>query len=481
MQFLNDEYTLNIDKLANRQQIANIRDLILDAPTPFSIGISGRWGSGKSSIMKYLMASLGGKPIKHKLNFEEIALEEESDFKKVFENYCNSPDEKKEFNKRNIHTIWFNPWENETHQEPMVALLQAIHHHFSFFASNKQRATKLMNVTFKAGLDMLEHLKLAKFNTVQTIGEKYEQENFQYIDRTQKFKFIFQEAIETLLKQGNAKINDTARIVIFVDDLDRCEDTTVAKLLKEIKQYLATKRCIFVFGYDRHHIEKSLSLTQTKTSKETRAYLEKLFQSTFYITAPSKEQLQAFTKKHIEEYRFIPEAYRERFADFIASIIDPNPRRIKNFLMAIYFHIHGCNVAQDADDAYDLETLEKLALIAYLKLFYESVYSVLENQPELKETLINALNNNNIFDITSKQEYYFKLEFKNHLTTTDPYQDVLNSSEEHNTNFAIEYKKEFEEKFLGEIYEMQGKHKSFSTFSKTFFEHFQDESIEPYL
>ncbi|MDQ7083419.1 MAG: P-loop NTPase fold protein [Sulfurovum sp.] len=48
---------------------------------------------------------------------------------------------------------------------------------------------------------------------------------------------------------------EESRVILFIDDLDRCEDATIATLLKEIKQYLSTKYCIFVFGYDRQHIE----------------------------------------------------------------------------------------------------------------------------------------------------------------------------------------------------------------------------------
>ena len=328
-------------------------------------------------------------------------------------------------------------------------------------------------------------------SNIKDIGEKYEYDNFQYMDRSQKFKFIFHEAIEILL-QKDMKIVDDSKLVIFIDDLDRCEDETIAKLLKEIKQYLSTKRCIFVFGYDRHHIEKSLSATATKTSKETRAYLEKLFQATFYIKEPQEKQLIEFTRDIIKPYPFVDSRELEEFTAFISSIIDPNPRRIKNFLMAIYFHIASSSDYGN-NPRVTFSNLKRLALIAYLKLFYESVYSVLENQSELMSTLLGALSNNNIFDVTDEREYYFKLEFKNHLNLTqNNLDDVLNDDlqaykeSESKNKFIdkIEYKKDFEEKFLSEVYEMQGKHKSFSRFVDEFslnFGSLQTDEIKKYL
>lgn len=474
MKFLNDEYTLKIDSLAEISQIDKIRDLILEAPTPFSIGISGRWGSGKTSVMKYLMASLGGQPIKHRLNFKEKTMEEEGKFQDILTKHLTTERERKEFTEKNIHTIWFNPWENESHQEPMVGLLQAIHHHFSVYASSSKEIKKIASVTIQAGLDMLGSLKKLGRNAgtnIKNIGEQYEHDNFQYIDRNQKFKFIFEEAIEILLQNSMEIISKDERIVIFIDDLDRCEDETIARLLKEIKQYLSTKRCIFVFGYDRHHIEKSLANIETKTAKETRAYLEKLFQATFYIKEASDDKLKMFIQNIVADYGFVNESDQAIFSIFISNIIDSNPRRVKNYLIKLYLHVKSSSNFGNAR-IIDMDNLKKLALIAYLKLFYESVYSVLENNPIFLKDLIAVCQNRKIFDVTNQREYFFYLEMTSHL------HDI--NIEEYSKK--IEHTKAYEDKFLSEVYEMQGKHKSFENYMNEFVEIFTEEQeVEKYL
>ena len=473
MKFLNDEYTLDIEQLADKNQINKIRELILDAPTPFSIGISGRWGSGKTSIMKYLMASLGGEPISHQLNSKSNENEEKEDFHKIFKKFYSNQSERKKFKNKNLHAIWFNPWENESHHEPMVGLLHAITHHFSFFEYTIQKGGKLASVSIQSSLDMLGSLtKLGKNvgTNIKNIGEKYEHENFQYIDRSQRFKFVFHEAIEKLLQVGMDTIDDDARIVIFIDDLDRCEDETIEKLLKEIKQYLSTKRCIFVFGYDRHHIEKSISSVSTKSSKETRAYLEKLFQATFYLKESNSENLEKFILKTVKNYSFVNRSEQKEFTTFIASIIDSNPRRIKTFLMAIYFHISSSSDF-GSSSSITLINLKKLALITYLKLFYESVYAALENQPFLLKDLWNVCKERRVVDALNQREYFFYLEFKSHLHSIDTIK-----------RDDIESSKEYENKFVAEVSEMQGKHKSFENYMNQVVELFESEpSIEKYL
>lgn len=490
MKFLNDEYTLDINALGYKKQVDTVRDLILKAETPFSIGISGRWGSGKTSVMKYLMASLGGKPLQHRLEYQTKIIKEQKDFIYIYNDYKEQKD--CEF----IQTIWFNPWEHENSEEPFVELLKEIKNHFTMLLTT-EKSKKIISTSIQAGLDMLgSYLKLGKnqATNAKNIGEKYEYENFEYTTRNQRFKLIFQDTIEKLLATKKVKneylAEDKARLIIFIDDLDRCEDDTIAKLLKEIKQYLTTKRCIFVFGYDRHHIEKSLSKTETKTNKETRAYLEKLFQTTFYIKEPKEDYLKSFVKNIINNFNIINVSFFDDLTNFIISIIDSNPRRLKSFLTTLYFHIKSSELS---DSSYiDIKDLQKLTLIAYLKLFYESVYTALENQPKLLNDLVNAINGKKFFDnVIDEKEYYFKLEFKNHLNILgENLEDMILDSdsqideEEKNFKDKIEYSTEFEEKFLNEIYEMQGKHKSFANFSNKFVNHFQNieiEELENYL
>jgi ABC-type dipeptide/oligopeptide/nickel transport system ATPase component len=503
MDFLNDEYTLDINDLGYKKQVDVIRELIIDADTPFSIGISGRWGSGKTSLMKYLMASLGGQPSKQRINFQTSILEREKEdkFKAIAMSY-NSNNKNNGGNKgnseKNIHAIWFNPWENESHQEPMVGLLQEIYNHFSFVTESKKNGTKNLSIGLQAGLNMLGScLKLGSNlgTNIKDIKNKYNYDNFEYIDRNQKLKFIFQEAIKTLLTDysNENELSAKARIVIFIDDLDRCEDDTVTNLLKEIKQYLSTKRCMFVFGYDRHHIEKSLSKMETKTSKETKAYLEKLFQATFYIKEPREEYLIKFVRTIVEKYKVIGDKITQNqknsdeitqdqknideFVSFIISIVAANPRRLKSYINAIYFHIKNTDSQPE-----NLNDYKKLALIAYLKIFYESVYSALENEPKLLPSLLAAISNTNIFNVSGKTEYYFQLEFKNHLSAEKITSNIATDQTEDQFIDRIDYSQKFEEKFLSEVYEMQGKHRNFSKFLFEFYSHFnQEKELKKYL
>jgi putative protein kinase ArgK-like GTPase of G3E family len=46
------------DILETKRYAESLKDTILNAPTPFNIGLYGEWGSGKSSIIKTAQAQL---------------------------------------------------------------------------------------------------------------------------------------------------------------------------------------------------------------------------------------------------------------------------------------------------------------------------------------------------------------------------------------------------------------------------------------
>jgi len=464
MKFLNDNYTLEIDDLGYKAQAVQIRNLLLNAETPFSMGISGRWGSGKTSLMRYLMASVGGQSAAYRIKYQKESFSER--------NYGNILGEyEKDF--EHVHAIWFNPWEYEDHKEPLVGLLQEIHHHFSMISQGVNEVKKLSQVSVMAGLDLLGSLiQLGKGagSKTQALGEKYEYDHFDYMDRGQRFKLFFRESIKKLLTtkvRKKERLEGKARIIIFIDDLDRCEEATTAKLLKEIKQYLSTEHCLFVFGMDRYHIEKSLACTSAKSTTEARSYLEKLFQSTFYLRAPREEKLQEFLTSLTSEYPFVLEEDKGELTQFIIKILDPIPRKLKGFINALYFHVMGSLLYQEGETI-PLEDLKKLVLICYLKSFHEGVYGVLENSSDFLKSILGVFQQRDRFKCETHPDYFAYLELRSHIQSITP-QSLVND-ELKKEEFANDLAKE--KKFLAEVYDLQAKHKTIENYMDEFVEAF---------
>jgi len=486
--FSNDEFTCEIDALGYRSQADTLRKLIICCETPYAVGISGRWGSGKTSMMKYLMASLGGKPLSHRLQYQSDLISnavEDKQFEAVLTQLVAEGVSTDSI--RHIVPIWFNPWEHENQDEPFVELLREIHHFFSSTALLGQ-VGKVAATIIRAGLDILGNfLKVGKnpASHIQDLGEQHEYTHFTYTHRSQQFKLLFQTAVKNLLTgvAGLGGVLDAnARLVIFIDDLDRCEEAVIGRLLKDIKQHLSTQHCVFVFGYDRHHIEKSLCQNTDRSLKESRSYLEKLFQSTVYLKQPTEQKLTTYIQHQLNpthsEIDFVADWETEALSIFLLGILDPNPRRIKAFFTSFYLHVKT-NDTFAHEEVIALDHLKKFALLTYLKLFYEPVYAALENDVTILNALIAVFQTGNDVTLDSYPQCFVYLEVLGHLSAKNV---VLEDEQRH----KILQDAASEQKFLTEVHEMQGKHKSFRTLKQQFLDCFLDmndspERIRPYL
>lgn len=395
VKMLNDEWTLN-DKLGHNLIVENVIKTIEKIEPPFTLGIYGGWGSGKTSIMKQIYYKVGGEtksylfPFNDTPEVEEINAENIKLIKRI----------QGERNRKKYQAVWFNPWKHELETNPILGLLHEIREHFSLYNKTKDKATKLLDVTVRSGFDILastiKELTKIEFSpaNITKYGENYENNNFETKSSTQNFRLIFESAIRKMLKgETNPKL------IIFIDDLDRCTDEKIIKLLEGIKLYLSTSNCIFIFGMDQNNVIKAL-----KNSNIHEEYLDKLFQSV--IRVPASTKYQDFIITNIIKHYFLNELYsktaQEEFSILITDIIEKNPRKIKNFANSLKFYWEI-----KTDPTLDLKTF---TLFHYLRIHYENIFGILEREHTLFQSLINVCKNESP---STKIENYFSNLLKN--------------------------------------------------------------------
>ena len=92
------------------------------------------------------------------------------------------------------------------------------------------------------------------------------------------------------------------RIVLYVDDLDRCPYPKVAEVLQAVHLLLALDLFVVVVGVDSRWLEKSLAAYYRDTLDSPEDYLEKIFQIPFRLQPMREkgyEQLVADLTKHV--------------------------------------------------------------------------------------------------------------------------------------------------------------------------------------
>ena len=304
---------------------------------------------------------------------------------------------KRELNKQTTNeAVWYNPWQHQFEEEPILGLLHEIRENFNLFTKTTFEAKKLADVTIRSGLDILTGIikELTKMkiepDKIEKYGTKYERENFEIKSSSHRFRLIFEQAVGKLIGENN-------KLVIFIDDLDRCSDDNILKLLEGIKLYLSTGNCIFVFGMDQRNVERALE--KKNIHKE---YLDKLFQS--IIRIPLSNKYNIFIQTIIKDY--FPRTSHSDLIKMLVEILEKNPRKVKNFLNSLraYWEMR--------DQGDDLK-IEIVTLFHYLRIFYEPIFSILERNPRYIEQLNNICRKESP---NQKIEHFFNDYLKNPIT-----------------------------------------------------------------
>ena len=379
--YSNDEWTL-VDTLGYGPFIQQLLGLIEKAQPPFSIGIYGGWGTGKTSIMRQLFFRTGGRISSVLLPLSEDPVKEHLDPRTI--------ERITEFrgNNTKMRAVWFNPWQHQFDNDPIIGLLHEIRENFDLFSQVGEEAKKLADVSVRGGLDILSSIikSLTKVQVdpgkLEQYGEKYEAKQFAVKSSSQRFRLLFEKAIEKLL---GGKDGEQKTLVVYIDDLDRCTDTNTIKLIEGIKLYLATSNCVFVFGMDQVNVLRALEHHQIH-----KDYLDKLFQS--IIRIPLSKNYPALIREIVANY--FPDEGTAGLTELLTDILEKNPRKVKNFLNSFRSYWELLNLP--ADDASDQPRLkiETAALFHYLRIYCEPVFTVLERHPDYIKALSNVCQNN---------------------------------------------------------------------------------------
>ncbi|MBF0138416.1 MAG: hypothetical protein HQL65_19465 [Magnetococcales bacterium] len=338
--FQNDQWTTAVHLLGYDGFARQAIDIIRKATPPFAMTIGGRWGAGKTSMLRTLMRALGGK--------ELVAQGTVFSIRETWPGPISANLEVPHDQLKKIKTVWFNPWQYQHEPHPLIPLLHEIREQLTPVSKITNNLTQKTDVVIEAGIHALNGMiqdisaKFGLSNTfkdfakhVSDARQRQEKEHFSGLLNAQRFHLQFEKAVLQLVNAGR---EDTrARLVIFIDDLDRCHHKTAFDLLESIKLYLASRFCVFVFGLDRVHVEAAVEKAGGYSRQEAAQYVEKLFQVRLHLPTPSQEQLSTFIQG------IMPPEWEEKYATFLSRILPPNPRAIKNYLKEI--RICSCRIS----------------------------------------------------------------------------------------------------------------------------------------
>jgi len=398
--YINDSPTLE-DGFGTTLAGDQVARLVLEVATPFTLGVIGKWGSGKTSVLRRAFATLKGNPVQIEVPFRKEAKEDKGagnwgDWaydKDSRASVLSWPVGLQAIAGKSL-CVWYSPWQHQTEENPLIPLLLEIRAQYTTWIKLRKKLSDINRRGGLAGLALLERAVDAATGLFLGRPVKITEGLSDSVRKAwreavpaeptmsdgQRFHLLFEDAVESLLDGVEEDKKKTGRLIIFIDDLDRCEESTVVQLLETIKLYLGSRRCVFILALDESAVLSALARHWPARSEDAnREYLEKLFQAIVPVPVPRPAAVCGFLRDQLEAHGFPDPA---GCASMIDNLLEPNPRKIKNFVNGICANWElfqrGCPAAGVEDRQ---RFARRFLLFQYLRIQHKPVWRLLERQP----------------------------------------------------------------------------------------------------
>ncbi len=172
----------------------------------------------------------------------------------------------------------------------------------------------------------------------------------------------------------NEELNNLKKLVVFIDDLDRCSPDSILQVLDAMKIFVNVPGCLYVLGLDLQVVQKAITEKYPNNQMVQRQYLRKIIELSFQLPPLTIQQMSNFTKK-------IPVTLPDERcqAVFVEGLI-ANPREIKRTINLFSLLWFLSNTRQELSKSI---TPVRLAKIVVIQQSYPDFYELLVSNPLL--------------------------------------------------------------------------------------------------
>lgn len=230
----NLQKTITRNTLNRNKKIVMLAKMLLNQKNNIAISIDGSWGSGKTFFVK---------------QFEYVI----KNIEKFFDDKSFQDEEKKIFTRLNEKhiIIYYNAWENDDHDNPLESILYNILNDFP------EQKNSLIDFD-----ELKKALKYICFDGIKVVSKNLLDPN--YFDKMKSFKELTSEiiTIEEKKKAFNKLIDnilyDNQRLILIIDELDRCNPNFAVKLLETIKHFYNNKKITILFSTNNNQLSHTI-------------------------------------------------------------------------------------------------------------------------------------------------------------------------------------------------------------------------------
>ena len=321
--------------------------IIKDSYPKFTIGLFGDWGTGKSTLMNSIYKMLQKDNTSILVRFETWRYEREEQFALI----------------PLLKTIAFALPDEKQFQSLKQKLKRGA---VNFLKKTPDIVTSIISKYVGGDVGKITGAVIDSFK--EEFNSKLEL--LAEVDRDTLYFDGFEDIRNEI--QKIRKDNPTFRIVVFVDDLDRCSPRKTLEVLESIKVFLGMEGFIYVIGLSHDVVTKLIDIEYKETGVKGEQYIKKIIQ--IPITLPKWDN-RDITRliQDFKEKKLIHEKYINMIdQDLISVAVENNPRELKRFL-------NNFIIAFEIFHSIENFKAKELLLIQAIQLRWKKFYDLLVN------------------------------------------------------------------------------------------------------
>jgi hypothetical protein len=323
------------DHLDRAQYAAGLAQLARDGQLPLVIGVFAEWGAGKTSLLMRIRRELRED--------------------------------------RACAVAWFEPWKFQHEENPVLPLLHAVVRDLGLESAQDVRRT-LMVISRTLGSIVLSTASRITVADLRASIDEYDTENFRLRSARTRLDEHFSFLVRRALEHRNKK-----RLVVFVDDLDRCLPDQIIALLEALKLYLNRPDCVFFLAVDSNRLQTVVAKRFSDSGDDGTDYLEKIVQIPFRMPRLSERAFAGFIDGQLT-------AETAPAAPVLKAGLRRNPRTVRRFINALV--LQDILARARGVSPYHVATL---AVVLLLRLNVTQFYAELEQKPTLLRQVADEL------------------------------------------------------------------------------------------
>lgn len=333
------------DRLAHEGIVDQLAALVRSVSTPSNIALYGPWGSGKTGIANLLRSKIDHKDGVRFVRFDAFKYADVP----LRRNFISAAAKGLGQEDSRYHADLYSGRTKTDISVPpttvlkllgafallMVGLTAILSMIVACVAAFQQEAFWpsfgiLMTQAMKAGLlpasllSALIALASKTFSVDRSLAKPESDEQFEQLFRD-------------LVKDTRAK-----RLVVFVDELDRCSATEVVATLDTVRTFLGIDRCVFIIAADQNVLEEALTRAAKQETPANdvnpyystgSAYLDKVFQYQISLPPLMTQSVSKYAHTLVDGRGGV---WSEINMEYVLSVLIPthvtSPRRVKHLL-----------------------------------------------------------------------------------------------------------------------------------------------------